>query len=162
MHTSTIFNKTDHETLACYNDASSDEYLSDSSSYSNSEFDLGLDDYNNYKSNYKSDNEEALCASTSIAKTLLVQLSNIEQNANVLYSLRQEEFNNNFSSKDLLNTIQDIFLSLPRDMLNDKGSLNCLSIYSFLFSNEKGSSLYNAYDRNKVEDKLVIKIDQDD
>ena len=27
--------------------------------------------------------------------------------------------------------------------------------------NEKGSSLYNAYDRNEVEDKLVIKIDQD-
>ncbi|CAI2195416.1 9665_t:CDS:1, partial [Funneliformis geosporum] len=47
-------------------------------------------------------------------------------------------------------------------MSNDKGSLDCLPIYSFLFPNEKGSSLYNAYDRNEVEDKLVIKIDQDD
>src|SRR5215213_1084738 len=47
-------------------------------------------------------------------------------------------------------------------MSNDKGSLDCLLIYSFFFSNEKGSSLYNAYDRNEVEDKLVIKIDQDD
>ncbi|CAB4394444.1 unnamed protein product [Rhizophagus irregularis] len=47
-------------------------------------------------------------------------------------------------------------------MSNDKGSLDCLPIYSFLFLNEKGSSLYNAYDRNEVEDKLVIKIDQDD
>ena len=45
---------------------------------------------------------------------------------------------------------------------DDKGSLDCLPIYSFLFSNEKGSSLYNAYDRDEVEDKLVIKIDQDD
>ncbi|CAI2191252.1 7009_t:CDS:1 [Funneliformis geosporum] len=46
-------------------------------------------------------------------------------------------------------------------MSNDKGSLECLPIYSFLFPNEKGSSLYNAYDRSEVEDKLVIKIDQD-
>ncbi|CAB4480434.1 hypothetical protein RhiirA5_412131 [Rhizophagus irregularis] len=46
-------------------------------------------------------------------------------------------------------------------MSNDKGSLDCLPIYSFLFSNEKRSSLYNAYDRDKVENKLVIKIDQD-
>src|SRR2546423_9895518 len=46
-------------------------------------------------------------------------------------------------------------------MSNDKGSLDCLPIYSFLFPNEKGSSLYNAYDRDEVENKLVIKIDQD-
>ena len=46
-------------------------------------------------------------------------------------------------------------------MLNDKGLLDCLPIYSFLFPNEKGSSLYNAYDRDEVKDKLVIKIDQD-
>src|SRR5438045_7177584 len=78
------------------------------------------------------------------------------------YTLRQKKFNNNFSSKDLLNSIREIALSPPRDMSNDKGSLDCLPIYSFLFSNEKDSSLYNAYDRNEVEDKLVIKIDQDD
>ncbi|CAI2199005.1 10532_t:CDS:1, partial [Funneliformis geosporum] len=47
------------------------------------------------------------------------------------------------------------------DMSNDKGSLDYLPIYSFLFPNEKGSSLYNAYDRNEVDNKLVIKIDQD-
>ncbi|CAI2185292.1 14769_t:CDS:2, partial [Funneliformis geosporum] len=46
-------------------------------------------------------------------------------------------------------------------MSNDKGSLECFPIYSFLFLNEKGSSLYNAYNRSEVEDKLVIKIDQD-
>ena len=46
-------------------------------------------------------------------------------------------------------------------MLDEKGSLEYLPIYSFLFSNEKGSSLYNAYDWDEVEDKLVIKIDQD-
>src|SRR3954470_24571974 len=46
-------------------------------------------------------------------------------------------------------------------MSNDKGSLDCLPIYSFLFPNEKGSSLYNAYDWSEMEDKLVIKIDQD-
>ena len=44
--------------------------------------------------------------------------------------------------------------------INKKGSLEFLPIYSFLFPNEKGSSLYNAYDRSEVEDKLVIKIDQ--
>ncbi|CAI2171934.1 5364_t:CDS:2 [Funneliformis geosporum] len=47
-------------------------------------------------------------------------------------------------------------------MSDEKGSLENLPIYSFLFPNEKGSSLYNAYDRDEVEDKLVIKIDQDD
>src|SRR2546423_9711334 len=46
-------------------------------------------------------------------------------------------------------------------MSNDKGSLDCLPIYSFLFQNKKGSSLYNAYDWNEVKDKLVVKIDQD-
>src|SRR5688500_5598284 len=70
-------------------------------------------------------------------------------------------FNDNFSSKNLLNAIREIFLSPPRDMSDEKGSLEYLPIYSFLFLNEKGSSLYNAYDRDEVEDKLVIKIDQD-
>ena len=46
-------------------------------------------------------------------------------------------------------------------MSDEKGSLKYLPIYSFFFSNEKGSSLYNAYDWDEVEDKLVIKIDQD-
>src|ERR1044072_4805333 len=46
-------------------------------------------------------------------------------------------------------------------MSDEKGSLEYLPIYSFLFPNEKGSSLYNAYDRDEVKDKLVIKIDQD-
>ena len=77
------------------------------------------------------------------------------------YTLKQENFNNKFSPKDLLNAIQGILSSLPRDMSDDKGSLDCLPIYSFLFPNEKGSSLYNAYDRSEVENKLVIKIDQD-
>ncbi|RGB21518.1 hypothetical protein C1646_777805 [Rhizophagus diaphanus] len=48
-----------------------------------------------------------------------------------------------------------------QDMSDDKGLLDCLPIYSFLFPNEKCSSLYNAYDRKEVEDKLVIKINQD-
>ncbi|CAI2186256.1 15951_t:CDS:1 [Funneliformis geosporum] len=47
-------------------------------------------------------------------------------------------------------------------MLDDKDLLKYLPIYSFLFPNVKGSSLYNAYDQNKVKDKLVIKINQDD
>jgi hypothetical protein len=47
-------------------------------------------------------------------------------------------------------------------MSDEKGLLEYFPIYSFLFPNEKGSSLYNAYDRDEVENKLVIKIDQDD
>ena len=46
-------------------------------------------------------------------------------------------------------------------MSDEKESLEYLPIYLFLFPNEKKSSLYNAYDQNKVKDKLVIKIDQD-
>jgi hypothetical protein len=79
----------------------------------------------------------------------------------VTYTLRQENFNGKFFPKDLLNAIQEILSSSSRDMSDDKGSLDCLPIYSFLFPNEKGSSLYNAYDRSEVENKLVIKIDQD-
>ncbi|PKY43752.1 hypothetical protein RhiirA4_457825 [Rhizophagus irregularis] len=134
MHTPTTFNQTDHTGTG------PNEYLSDLDSYSNNESDCGSDDYNNYESNYESDNEEASCASTSITETPLVQLLNVkERKANV-----------------------EILSSPPRDMLNYKGSLECLPIYSFFFSNEKGSSLYNAYDRDEVEDRLVIKIDQDD
>ena len=166
MHTPTNFNQTDRTGTApalCYDGAETDEYLSDSSSCTDNRFDLGSDDYNDYESNYVSDNEEAPCTSTSTIKTPLVQPPNVkERKINVSYTLRQEKFNDNFSSKDLLNAIREIFLSPPRDMSDDKGSLDCLPIYSFLFPNEKGSSLYNAYDQNEVEDKLVIKIDQDD
>src|SRR4051812_46602865 len=151
MHTSTTFNQTDHTGTAPalrYDSAGPNEYLSDSDSCTDNRSDLESDDYNDYKSNYESDNEEASCVPTSITTT-------------PSFSLRQEKFNDNFSSKDLLNNIREIFLSPPRDMSDEKGSLEYIPIYSFLFPNEKGSSLYNAYDRDEVEDKLVIKIDQD-
>jgi hypothetical protein len=140
-----------------YNSARPDEYLSDSSSCTDNDnrSDLGSDNYNDYESNYESDNEEASCASTSTTEAVK------EQKVNVTYTLRQENFNDKFSPKDLLNAIREILSSSPKDMSDDKGSLDCLPIYSFLFPNEKGSSLYNAYDRSEVEDKLVIKIDQD-
>ncbi|PKK58688.1 hypothetical protein RhiirC2_795920 [Rhizophagus irregularis] len=151
MHTPTTSNQNRGTgPLVYYNSAGPDEYLSDLSSCTDNRSDLGSDDYNDYESNYESDNEEATCASTNITTTKSFQ-----------YSLRQEKFNVKFSPKDLLNAIREILLSPPRDMSNEKGSLEFLPIYSFLFPNEKGSSLYNAYDRNEVEDKLVIKIDQD-
>jgi len=153
MHTPTNFDQTDRTgTLTRYNGTGSDEYLSDSSSYTDNRSDLRSDDYNDYESNYESDNEEAPYASTSTTEVVK------ERKA---YSLRQEKFNDKFFPKDLLNAIRKILSSLPRDMSDDKGSLDCLPIYSFLFPNEKGSSLYNAYDRSEVEDKLVIKINQD-
>ncbi|PKK61806.1 hypothetical protein RhiirC2_791256 [Rhizophagus irregularis] len=158
MHTPTVFDQTDHTgtgPLIYYNNAGPDEYLSDSSSCTDNGSDLGSDDYNNYESNYKSDSEETSCASTSTTRTPLVQ-------PHAIYSLRKEKFNNDFTPKDLLNEIRKISLSPPRDMSDIIGTLDCLPIYSFLFPNEKGSSLYNAYDRDEVVDKLVIKIDQDD
>ncbi|GBC04269.1 hypothetical protein RclHR1_05590024 [Rhizophagus clarus] len=156
MHTPTTSNQK-HRTgpLAYYNSAGPDEYLSDSDSYNDNESDCRTDDYYNHESNCESDSEEAFCASISTTRTPLIQ-------PHAIYSLRKEKFNDNFTPKDLLDAIRKIVLSPPRDMSNDKGSLDCLPIYSFLFLNEKGSSLYNAYDRNEVEDKLVIKIDQDD
>jgi len=57
MYTTSISDQTDRTRTARYDGAN--EYLSDSSSYSNSESDCGSDDYNNYESNYESDNEEA-------------------------------------------------------------------------------------------------------
>ena len=47
-------------------------------------------------------------------------------------------------------------------MSDEKRLLKHLLIYLFLFSNKKEFNLYNIYDWNEVEDKLVIKIDQDD
>ncbi|GBC01936.1 hypothetical protein RclHR1_00440002 [Rhizophagus clarus] len=142
MHTPTNFDQTDRTRIAPalrYNDAGPDECLSDSSSCTDNRSDLESDDYNDYKSNYESDNEETTCAPTSITKTLSIQLLNVqEQKINATYTLRQEKFNNDFTPKDLLNTIREIFLLLPRDIL------------------------YNAYDRDEVRDKLVIKINQDD
>src|SRR5436190_18884322 len=165
MHTPTTFNQTDHTgigLLARYDGAGPDEYLSDSDSYNNNDSDCGSDDYNIHESNYESDSEEAPCTSTSTTVTPSFQLPIVqEQKSNATYTLRQEKFNNDFTSKDLLNSIREILSSPPRDMSNDKGSLDCLPIYSFLFPNEKGSSLYNAYDRDEVNNKLVIKIDQD-
>ncbi|GES79184.1 hypothetical protein GLOIN_2v1777834 [Rhizophagus clarus] len=158
MHTLTNFDQTDHSGTAPalrYDGASPDEYLSDTDSYNDNDSDCGSDDYNNYESNYGSDNEEASCASASTTKAVK------ERKVNVTYTLRQENFNGKFSPKDLLNAIRGILSSSPRDISDDKGSLDCLPIYSFLFPNEKGSSLYNAYDRSEVKNKLVIKIDQD-
>jgi len=143
MHTPTIFDQTDRSGTAPalrYNGASPDEYLSDTDSYNDNDSDCGSDDYNNYESNYGFDNEEASCASTSTTEAVK------ERKVNVTYTLRQENFNGKFSPKDLLNAIRGILSSSPRDMSDDKGSLDCLLIYSFFFLNEKSSSLYNAYD----------------
>ncbi|RGB24670.1 hypothetical protein C1646_772765 [Rhizophagus diaphanus] len=85
-------------------------------------------------SNYKSDNEKAPCTTTSTTEAVK------EQKVNVTYTLRQENFNDKFSPKDLLNAIWGILSLLLRDMSDDKGSLDCLLIYSFLFPNEKGSN----------------------
>src|SRR3954468_2849490 len=106
MYTLTNFDQTNCiRTLAYYNNAEFNEYLSDSSSCTDNRSDLGSDDYNDYESNYVSDNEEAPCASTSTIKTPLVQPPNVkERKINVAYTLRQEKFNNDFTPKDLLNT----------------------------------------------------------
>ncbi len=56
-------------------------------------------------------------------------------------------------------TFQTNIMHTLTNFNHDKGSLDCLSIYSFLFLNKKGSSLYNVYDWNEVKNKLVIKID---
>ncbi|CAB4389189.1 unnamed protein product [Rhizophagus irregularis] len=158
MHTPTNFDQTDRTRTGPalrYDGAGPDEYVSDSDSYNNNDSDCESDDYNTHGSNYESDSEEAPCTLTSTTKAVK------ERKVNVAYTLRQENFNDKFSPKDLLNAIQGILSSPPRDMSDDKGSLDCLPIYSFLFPNEKGSSLYNAYNRSEVKDKLVIKIDQD-
>src|SRR6266542_4859484 len=163
MYTTSISDQTDRSKVIYYDGASPNEYLSNSYSYNNNSSDCGSDDYNNYESTCESDSEEAPCASTSTTVAPVFQLPNVrEQKTNATYTLRQEKFNNDFTPKDLLNSIQKILSSLPRDMSDDKGSLECFPIYSFLFPNEKGPSFYNAYDWNEVEDKLFIKINQDD
>jgi len=110
MHIPINFDQTDRTGTAPalrYDGAETDEYLSDSSSCTDNRSDLRLDDYNDYRSNYESDNEEASCTSTSTIKTLLVQPPNVnERKINVAYTLRQEKFNDNFFSKNLLHAIR--------------------------------------------------------
>ena len=121
-----------------YDGAGSDEYLSDSSNYTDNESDLGSDGYNNYEYNYESDSKETSSASTGITETSLIQLPNVQKrNVDMTFTLRQETFNDKFSPKDLLNEIQKIALLPPRDMSDIIGSLDYLPIYSFLFPNEK-------------------------
>src|SRR4051812_30090945 len=132
MYTSTISDQTDRigiGPLARYDGADPNEYLSDSSSCTDNRPDLESDDYNDYESNYESDNEESPCASTSTTEAVK------EQKVNVTYTLRQENFNDKFFPKDLLKAIRKILSSSPRDMSDNKGSLDCLPIYSCLFSN---------------------------
>ena len=109
MHTPTNFDQTDRTGTAPalrYDGARPDEGLSDSSSCTDNRSDLGSDDYNDYESNYESDNEEAPYASTNTTMTLSFQLLNVqEQKSNATYTLRQEKFNNDFILKDLLNSI---------------------------------------------------------
>ena len=109
MYTSTIFDQTDHTgtgPLTCYDGFDPNEYLSDSDSYNNNDSDCGSDDYNIHESNYESDSEEAPCTSTSTTVTPSFQLPIVqEQKSNATYTLRQEKFNNDFTSKDLLNSI---------------------------------------------------------
>ena len=127
MHTPTIFDQTDRTGTTpalCYDSANPDEYLSDSDSYNNNDSDCESDDYNIHGSNYESDSEEAPCALISTTKAVK------ERKVNVAYTLRQENFNDKFSPKDLLNAIQGILSLPPRDMSDDKGSLDCLPIYS--------------------------------
>ncbi|GES77220.1 hypothetical protein GLOIN_2v1777834 [Rhizophagus clarus] len=158
MHTPINFDQTDRSRITPalrYDSTSPDEYLSDTDSFNDNDSDCGSDDYNNYESNYGSDNEEASCASNSTTEAVK------ERKVNVTYTLRQENFNGKISPKDLLNAIRKILSSSLKDMSDDKRSLDCLPIYSFLFPNEKGSSLYNVYNQSEVENKLVIKIDQD-
>ncbi|RGB23039.1 hypothetical protein C1646_775099 [Rhizophagus diaphanus] len=132
MHTSTISNQTVQRTLAHYDGTGPGEYLSDSDSYNDNDNDSDCGS-DNYN-NYEF-NYESNNKEASCAST---------------------------STTEVVKERKGILSSPSRDMSNDKGSLDCLLIYSFLFPNEKGSSLYNAYDRSEVEDKLVIKIDQDD
>ncbi len=106
MHTSTISDQTDRRTLTRYDSVSPDKYLSNSSSCIDNRSDLGLDDYNDYEFNYESNNKETTCISTSITKTLLIQLPNVEkQKINTSYTLRQKKFNDKFFPKDLIHEI---------------------------------------------------------
>src|SRR5436190_22140770 len=103
MYTSTIFDQTDRTgtgPLARYDSFNPNEYLSDSDSYNNNnDSDCGSDDYNIHESNYESDSEEAPCTSTSTTVTPPFQLPIVqEQKSNATYTLRQENFNNDFAS----------------------------------------------------------------
>ncbi|GES81465.1 hypothetical protein GLOIN_2v1778877 [Rhizophagus clarus] len=130
MHTPINFDQTDRSRITPalrYDSTSPDEYLSDTDSFNDNDSDCGSDDYNNYESNYGSDNEEASCASNSTTEAVK------ERKVNVTYTLRQENFNGKISPKDLLNAIRKILSSSLKDMSDDKRSLDCLPIYSFLF-----------------------------
>ncbi|CAJ0752663.1 1099_t:CDS:2, partial [Entrophospora sp. SA101] len=144
--------------------------------YSDNISESGSENCSDYGSDYESDTE------TSTIKSPISQPPNIEKqmsnstnstdqvspiypgSTKTAFTKRQEKFDDKFTSKGLLNKIREIASSPARDLLDKKGSLEDVYLWDYLLPNHEaksGISLYDAYKRDELTNRLVIQVEQD-
>ncbi|CAJ0836503.1 15393_t:CDS:2 [Entrophospora sp. SA101] len=159
-----------------YGGGETDDYSSDSDVYSDNISESGSENCSDYGSDYESDTE------TSTIKSPISQPPNIEKqmsnstnstdqvspiypgSTKTAFTKRQEKFDDKFTSKGLLNKIREIASSPARDLLDKKGSLEDVYLWDYLLPNHEaksGISLYDAYKRDELTNRLVIQVEQD-
>ncbi|CAG8810578.1 4371_t:CDS:1, partial [Gigaspora rosea] len=144
-----------------------EDYSSDSDKYSDNISECESGSCSDYSSEYESDTE------TSTIKSSISQPPKVEEQmfnstnstdrVGVIYTQRQEKFDDKFTPKDLLNKIHEIASSPTRDMSDKKGSLKDVYLWDYLLPNngaKEGISLLDAYTREELADKLVIQVEQ--
>ncbi|CAG8464520.1 3721_t:CDS:2 [Paraglomus brasilianum] len=155
--------------LERYDGGETDDYSSDSDKYSDNISECESENCSDYGSEYESYTE------TSTIKSPISQPPKVEEKMSnstnstdrvgVIYTQRQEKFDNKFTQMDLLNRIRKIVSSPVRDMSNNKGSLEDIHLWDYLLPNygaKEGISLLDAYTREELVDRLVIQVEQRD
>ncbi|RHZ54573.1 hypothetical protein Glove_426g16 [Diversispora epigaea] len=129
----------------------SNDYSSNSDKYSDNISECESENCSDYGSDYESDTETNQVGPRCPSYPATT------------FTKRQEKFDNKFTQKDLLNKIHEIASSLAINMSNNKGSLEDVYLWDYLLPNngaKRGISLYDAYTREELADKLVIQVEQ--
>ncbi|RHZ77972.1 hypothetical protein Glove_168g91 [Diversispora epigaea] len=149
--------KTHSAQVIRYGGGDIDDYSSDSDKYSDSISESGSENCSDYGSDYKSDTETTIKFSTSQAPNIEKQMSNSTNSTDqvgVIYTQRQEKFDNKFIQKDLINRIHGIASPPAREMLSIKGSLEDVYLWDYLKPNNEAKGGIK-----ELADKLVIQKD---
>ncbi|CAG8659438.1 2716_t:CDS:2 [Ambispora gerdemannii] len=159
-----------------YGGGKTDDHSSDSDIYSDNISESGSENCSDYGSDYESDTETSTIKSPiSQPPNIEKQMSNSTNSTDQVSSIypgstktafikRQEKFDDKFTSKGLLNKIREIASSPARDMADKKGSLGDLHLWDYLLHNYEAKSrisLYDAYKRDELTNRLVIQVEQE-
>ncbi|CAG8617815.1 9945_t:CDS:2 [Paraglomus occultum] len=153
--------------LERYGGGETDDYSSDSDVYSDNISESGSENCSDYGSDYESDTETSIInpqiSQPPKVEEQMSNSTNFTDRVGVIYTQRQEKFDNKFTQKDLLNRICGIASSPAREMLSTKGLLEDVYLWDYLLPNygaKEGISLLDAYTREELADKLVIQVEQ--